>query len=106
MRNSIGTLMTDQYRGLSLDEFRAYCARSSIRHVFVAVDSASSNGLDERLNQTVAPAGVGYAATMTNVETTLVGRVASTLAENISRTMSYKQVQRHLPIAYIVFGRE
>lgn len=51
--NPIGTLITDQYGGLSSDDFRSYCSRSSVRHVFVAVDSASSNGLNERLNQTI-----------------------------------------------------
>lgn len=49
----IGTLMTDQYGGLTSDEFRSYCSRSGIKHVFTAVDSASSNGLNERLNQTL-----------------------------------------------------
>ena len=43
--------MTDQYGGLSSDEFQSYCSSSSIRHVFVAVNSAFSNGLNERLNQ-------------------------------------------------------
>ncbi|BES91012.1 Retrotransposon protein [Nesidiocoris tenuis] len=51
--NQIGILLTDQYGGLSSDEFTAYCSRSGIRHVFTAVDSAFSNGLNERLNQTL-----------------------------------------------------
>jgi transposase InsO family protein len=49
----IGTLMTDQYGGLSSDEFRSYCSTSGITHVFCAVDCAFSNGLNERLNQTL-----------------------------------------------------
>lgn len=51
--NKIGILLTDQYGGLSSDEFQSYCSQSGIRHVFTAVDSAFSNGLNERLNQTL-----------------------------------------------------
>ena len=49
----IGTLLTDQYGGLLSKEFRSYCTRSRIRHIFTAVDSASSNGLNERVNQSL-----------------------------------------------------
>lgn len=49
----IETLLTDQYGGLSSDEFHSYCQRSGINHVFSAVDSAFSNGLNERLGQTL-----------------------------------------------------
>lgn len=49
----IGTLLTDQYGGLSSDEFQSFCSSNNIRHLFVAVDCAFSNGLNERLNQTL-----------------------------------------------------
>lgn len=49
----IGILLTDQYGGLSSKEFNSYCKSSNISHVFTAVDSAFSNGLNERLNQTL-----------------------------------------------------
>lgn len=52
-RHPIGTLLTDQYGGLTSDEFRDFCSESGIRHVYTAVDSPSSNGLNERLNQTL-----------------------------------------------------
>lgn len=52
-RHQIGTLLTDQYGGLSSDKFRSYCLQSNISHIFTAVDSPSSNGLNERLNQTL-----------------------------------------------------
>lgn len=52
-RHQIGTLLTDQYGGLSSDEFLSYCSSSNIDHLFVAVDCAFSNGLNERLNQTL-----------------------------------------------------
>lgn len=47
----IGTLMTDQYSSLTSDEFQSFCSASGIRHIFSAIDSASSMGLNERLNQ-------------------------------------------------------
>jgi len=49
----IGTLMTDQYGGLSSYEFGFFGSSSGIRHIFSAIDSAFSNGLNERLNQTL-----------------------------------------------------
>lgn len=52
-QNPIGLLLTDQYGGLSSEEFCNYCIQSKIDHVFVAVDCAFSNGLNERLNQTL-----------------------------------------------------
>lgn len=51
--NQIGTLLTDQYGGLTSDEFVSYCRVSKINHITTAVDSPSSNGLNERLNQTL-----------------------------------------------------
>lgn len=51
--NPIETLLTDQYGGLSSNEFSKYCSDSNITHVFTAVDSAFSNGLNERLGQTL-----------------------------------------------------
>lgn len=51
--NPIGLLLTDQYGGLSSQEFEDYCSSANIDHLFVAVDSAFSNGLNERLNQTI-----------------------------------------------------
>ena len=51
--NHIETLLTDQYGGLSSDDFESFCASSGIKHIFVAVDSAFSNGLNERAGQTL-----------------------------------------------------
>jgi transposase InsO family protein len=51
--NQIGTLLTDQYGGLSSDEFASYIEKSNINHIFTAVDSPFSNGTNERLNQTL-----------------------------------------------------
>ncbi len=49
----IGTLLTDQYGSLTSDKFRNYCSTSGICHVYTAVDNPSSNGLNERLGQTL-----------------------------------------------------
>lgn len=52
-KNPIDLLLTDQYGGFSSKEFEDYCTKSNIEHVFVTVDSAFSNGLNERLGQTL-----------------------------------------------------
>ena len=49
----IETLLTDQYPSLTSDELHSFCSAVGIRHVFSAVDSASSMDLNERLNQTL-----------------------------------------------------
>jgi transposase InsO family protein len=49
----IGTLLTDQYGALSSHEFMDYLDKLNINHIFTAVDCPSSNGLNERLNQTL-----------------------------------------------------
>lgn len=51
--NQISTLLTDQYGGLSSDEFASYCSSKNIKHIFTAVDCAFSNGLNERAGQTL-----------------------------------------------------
>ena len=51
--NDIETLLTDQYGGLSSGEFASYLEEKNINRIFTAVDSSSSNGLNERLNQTL-----------------------------------------------------
>ena len=52
--NQIGILLTDQYGGLSSQEFEDYCTSSGINHIFTAVDAAFSNGLNERCDQTLS----------------------------------------------------
>ncbi len=49
----IKLLLTDQYGGLCSREFNNYLKENDIEHVITAVDSPSSNGLNERLNQTI-----------------------------------------------------
>lgn len=36
-KNRIETLLTDQYGGLSSDDFASYCSNARIKHVFVAL---------------------------------------------------------------------
>lgn len=49
----IGTLLTDQYGGLGSKEFCKYLLEANIAHCYTAVDKPTSNGLNERLNQTL-----------------------------------------------------
>lgn len=49
----IGTLLTDQFGGLASKEFLHFLDKENIQHIFVAVDAAFSNGINERLNQTI-----------------------------------------------------
>lgn len=51
--NKIGTLLTDHYGGLASKEFEDYIASEGITHIFTAIDAPFSNGLNERLNQTL-----------------------------------------------------
>jgi len=46
-------LLTDQYPGINSKEFKQFLKRENIRMVFTAVDAQFSNGLNERLNQTL-----------------------------------------------------
>lgn len=51
--NQIKILFTDQYGGLCSNEFEDFLHASNIEHIVTAVDSPESNGLNERLNQTL-----------------------------------------------------
>lgn len=49
----IGMILTDQYPGINSKEFKDFLRSNNIPLVFTAVDSPFSNGLNERLNQTL-----------------------------------------------------
>ena len=49
----IEMILTDQYPGINSKEFKKFLKDEDIRLVFTAVDSPFSNGLKERLNQTL-----------------------------------------------------
>lgn len=51
--NEIGTVLTDQYPGINSKEFKTFLNEKSITLIFTAVNSPFSNGLNERLNQTL-----------------------------------------------------
>lgn len=51
--HSIGMLLTDQYPGINSKEFKLFLKDKSITLVFTAVNTPFSNGLNERLNQTL-----------------------------------------------------
>lgn len=46
-------LLTDQYSGINSREFKELLKKENIQMVFTAVDAPFSNGLNERLNQTL-----------------------------------------------------
>lgn len=51
--NQIGTILTDQYRGINSKEFKKFLDEKGIPIIFTATNTPSSNGLNERLNQTI-----------------------------------------------------
>lgn len=51
--NQIKLLLTDQYGGLKANEFLDYLNSENMDHIYTAVDNPSSNGLNERLGQTL-----------------------------------------------------
>lgn len=51
--NEIGMVLTDQYPGINSKEFKTFLNERSITLIFTAVNSPFSNGLNERLNQTL-----------------------------------------------------
>lgn len=50
---NIDLVLTDQYPGINSKEFKEFIKKLNIKIVFTAVDSPFSNGLNERLNQTL-----------------------------------------------------
>lgn len=51
--NTIETLFSDQYPALNSNEFKEYLNNRNIKQIFTAIDAPFSNGLNERLNQTL-----------------------------------------------------
>lgn len=49
----IGTILTDQYPGLNSREFKDYLREEKVQLIFTAINAPFSNGLNERLNQTL-----------------------------------------------------
>lgn len=51
--DEIKIILTDQYPGSNSREFKEFLEKSNIRLIFTAVNTPFSNGLNERLNQTL-----------------------------------------------------
>lgn len=51
--NNIDIILTDQYPGINSKEFKQFLKNEDIKMIFTAVDAPFSNGLNERLNQTL-----------------------------------------------------
>ena len=52
-KNKIKILLADQYAGINSKEFQSFLKRHHIKMIFSATDCPFSNGLNERLNQTL-----------------------------------------------------
>ena len=52
-KHHIKNLLTDQYSGINSVEFKSYLKSEKINLIFTAVHNPASNGLNERLNQTL-----------------------------------------------------
>ena len=52
-KQKIGVILADQYSGINSRELKSYLRSREIELVFTSVDCASSNGLNERLNQSL-----------------------------------------------------
>lgn len=51
--DQIGMILSDQYPGINSNEFKTFLDEKSIPIIFTAVNSPFSNGMNERLNQTL-----------------------------------------------------
>lgn len=51
--HKVEMMLTDQYPGINSKEFKKFVKGKNIKMVFTAVDAPFSNGLNERLNQTL-----------------------------------------------------
>lgn len=51
--NKIGMILSDQYPGINSKDFKKFLADKNIPIIFTAVNAPFSNGLNERLNQTL-----------------------------------------------------
>lgn len=51
--NKIGMILSDQYPGINSKEFKSFLDKENIPIIFTAVNAPFSNGLNERLNQTL-----------------------------------------------------
>lgn len=49
----VDTILTDQYPGINSKEFKEFLKENNVKLVFTAVNAPFSNGLNERLNQTL-----------------------------------------------------
>lgn len=52
-KEDIGMILSDQYPGINSKEFKKFLGKKDIPIVFTAVNAPFSNGLNERLNQTL-----------------------------------------------------
>jgi transposase InsO family protein len=52
-KQEIGIILADQYTAINSDEFSSYLSEMNIKLLFTSIDCPQSNGMNERLNQTL-----------------------------------------------------
>lgn len=52
-KEEVGMILSDQYPGINSNEFKNFLKEKSIQLIFTAINAPFSNGLNERLNQTL-----------------------------------------------------
>lgn len=88
--NKIGMILSDQYPGINSKEFKSFLKKEDIPIIFTAVNAPFSNGLNERLNQT------------------LVNKIRCTINEKNNKvawtTIAHKCTQRYNETEHTVTG--
>lgn len=88
--NKIGMVLSDQYPGINSQEFKSFLKKEDIPIIFTAVNAPFSNGLNERLNQT------------------LVNKIRCTINEKNKKeawtTIAHKCTQRYNETEHTVTG--
>lgn len=98
--NNISLLLADQYTGINSTEFKNYLEKTGIQIVFTCIDQPESNGLNERLNQTL----VNRLRCKINQEN---NKAWSTLAQEC--VQEYNETihsSTHFAPSYLLFGKE
>lgn len=88
--NKIGMILSDQYPGINSKEFKRFLEEEDIPIIFTAVNAPFSNGLNERLNQT------------------LINKIRCTINEKNNKmawtTVAHKCTQRYNETEHTVTG--
>lgn len=97
-KNKISILLADQYTGINSKDFKRYLEKNGIQIVFTCIDHPESNGLNERVNQTL----VNRLRCKINDKN---NRVWSTLAQEcVDQYNDTIHSSTHFAPSYLLFG--